>query len=57
MPPWSSPTSPTPPRLSVDAVLERAVTLGASDLHLTAGSLPAVRLHGHIELLVTSFRC
>ncbi len=37
--------------LGVDAVLERTVTLGASDLHLTAGSLPAVRLHGHIELL------
>jgi twitching motility protein PilT len=37
--------------LSVDALLEQAVKLGASDLHLTAGSLPAVRLHGHIELL------
>ncbi len=37
--------------LSVDALLERAVELGASDLHLTAGSLPAVRLNGHIELL------
>ena len=31
--------------------LERAVELKASDLHLTAGSHPAVRLHGHIELL------
>ena len=37
--------------LSVDQLLEQAVALGASDLHLTAGSLPAVRLHGHIELL------
>ena len=37
--------------LSVDALLEQAVALGASDLHLTSGSLPAVRLHGHIELL------
>jgi len=37
--------------LSVDALLERAVELGASDLHLTAGSRPAVRTHGHIQLL------
>jgi twitching motility protein PilT len=40
-----------PALLSVDTLLERAVELGASDLHLTSGSLPAVRLHGHIELL------
>jgi twitching motility protein PilT len=40
-----------PVLLSVDALLERAVEVGASDLHLTAGSLPALRLHGHIELL------
>jgi twitching motility protein PilT len=37
--------------LSIDALLERAVSLGASDLHVTAGSLPAVRRHGHIQLL------
>jgi twitching motility protein PilT len=37
--------------LSIDALLERTVSLGASDLHITAGSLPAVRRHGHIELL------
>jgi len=37
--------------LSIDVLLERAVELGASDLHVTAGSHPAVRLHGHIELL------
>jgi twitching motility protein PilT len=37
--------------LSVDTLLERVVQLNASDLHLTAGSRPAVRLHGHIELL------
>ena len=37
--------------VSIDALLERAVGLGASDLHLTSGSHPAVRLHGHIELL------
>jgi twitching motility protein PilT len=36
---------------SIDTLLERVVELGASDLHLTAGSKPAVRLHGHLELL------
>jgi twitching motility protein PilT len=37
--------------LTIDTLLEHVVELGASDLHITAGSLPAVRLHGHIELL------
>jgi twitching motility protein PilT len=37
--------------LSIDTLLERVVELKASDLHLTAGSKPAIRLHGHIELL------
>jgi twitching motility protein PilT len=37
--------------LSIDTLLERVVELNASDLHLTAGSKPAIRLHGHIELL------
>ena len=37
--------------ISVDTLLEQAVELGASDLHLTAGSHPAVRAHGRIELL------
>jgi twitching motility protein PilT len=37
--------------LSIDTLLERAVELGASDLHVTAGSHPAIRVHGHIELL------
>ncbi len=45
----SPPTSATP--LSVDALLERAVEMRGSDLHITAGSRPAVRLHGRIELL------
>ncbi|MFN0154550.1 MAG: type IV pilus twitching motility protein PilT, partial [Gaiella sp.] len=31
--------------------LERCVQMRASDLHVTAGSHPAVRVHGHIELL------
>jgi twitching motility protein PilT len=37
--------------LSVDALLEQAVAMGASDLHLTVGVQPAVRRRGHIELL------
>jgi twitching motility protein PilT len=43
----SPPTTP----LSVDALLERVVEMRASDLHLTSGAHPAVRVHGHIELL------
>ena len=43
----------TPPLtpLSIDVLLERVVEMRASDLHLTTGSHPAVRVHGHIELL------
>jgi twitching motility protein PilT len=37
--------------LSVDALLQAAVDMRASDLHLTAGSHPAVRVNGHIQLL------
>jgi twitching motility protein PilT len=37
--------------LSIDVLLERSVELGASDLHVTAGSHPVVRVHGHIEPL------
>ena len=37
--------------LSIDVLLERAVELGASDIHITAGSHPVVRVHGHIEAL------
>ncbi len=37
--------------LSIDVLLERAVALKASDLHITAGSEPVVRVHGHIEKL------
>jgi twitching motility protein PilT len=37
--------------LSIDTILERGIELRASDVHLTAGSHPAVRIHGHIELL------
>jgi len=37
--------------LSVDTLLERVVQSGASDLHITVGTKPAMRTHGHIELL------
>ena len=37
--------------LSVDALLELAVEMGASDLHLTVGVQPVVRRRGHIEPL------
>jgi twitching motility protein PilT len=43
--------SPPATPLSVDVLLERVVEMRASDLHLTSGSHPAVRVHGHIELL------
>jgi twitching motility protein PilT len=43
-------TSPAAP-LSVDTLLERVVQAGASDLHITVGTKPAMRVHGHIELL------
>jgi twitching motility protein PilT len=45
------PNTPPPTPLSIDALLERVVEMRASDLHLTTGSQPAVRVHGHIELL------
>ena len=37
--------------LSVDALLEQAVELAASDLHLTSGVPPVIRRRGHIEVL------
>ena len=37
--------------LSIDTLLERVVASRASDLHLTSGSHPAMRVHGHIDLL------
>jgi twitching motility protein PilT len=36
---------------SIDDLLELVVARGASDLHLTVGSNPAVRIDGHIERL------
>jgi twitching motility protein PilT len=46
----ASASAPSVPA-SIDALLERAVELGASDVHITAGSQPVVRVHGHIEAL------
>jgi twitching motility protein PilT len=37
--------------LSIDVILERGIEMRASDVHLTAGSAPAVRVNGHIALL------
>jgi len=37
--------------LSIDELLERTVALGASDLHVTVGTQPAVRVRGHLERL------
>src|SRR5215210_968705 len=36
---------------SIDDLLERMVSRGASDLHVTSGSEPAVRVNGHLERL------
>jgi twitching motility protein PilT len=37
--------------LSIDALLERMVALGASDLHITVGSRPVVRVNGTLQPL------
>ena len=36
---------------SIDDLLEQMVARGASDLHLTVGSKPAIRVNGRIERL------
>jgi twitching motility protein PilT len=36
---------------SIDDLLEQMVARGASDLHLSVGSQPAIRVHGHIQRL------
>ena len=33
----------------INALLQRAVELGASDLHLKVGSFPTARVHGHLK--------
>jgi twitching motility protein PilT len=40
-----------PHSLSIDELLEQCVSLGASDLHLTVGSPPVVRVRGKLEML------
>ena len=35
--------------LSIDALLERMVARNASDLHVTVGTPPAMRVHGILE--------
>jgi twitching motility protein PilT len=38
-------------RLSIDDLVEQVVARGASDLHLTVGCEPVIRLHGQLERL------
>jgi twitching motility protein PilT len=38
-------------RVGVAELLEQVLTLGASDLHLTAGAKPTVRVNGHLGQL------
>jgi twitching motility protein PilT len=40
-----------PPLTSIDDLLEIQVARGASDLHISVGSAPAIRVRGHIERL------
>ena len=42
--------------LSIDTLLEQMVAHNASDLHITVGSHPALRVRGHLERLEGS-RC
>jgi twitching motility protein PilT len=42
---------PPETRVHVSELLERVLELGASDLHLTAGAKPTVRVHGSLEQL------
>jgi twitching motility protein PilT len=43
--------APARGQFSIDELLEIVVARGASDLHLTAGSAPAIRVNGRIERL------
>jgi twitching motility protein PilT len=40
--------------LSIDTLLEQTVARNASDLHVTAGTPPAIRVRGHIQPLDTA---
>ena len=39
--------------IQIDRLLDTVVKLGASDLHLTVGRRPTIRLHGHLKDLQT----
>ncbi len=39
--------------MQIDRLLDTVVKLGASDLHLTVGRQPTIRLHGHLQNLKT----
>ena len=39
--------------MQIDRLLDTVVKLGASDLHLTVGRPPTLRLHGHLRNLQT----
>jgi twitching motility protein PilT len=43
--------APNTSTFSIDDLLERMVARGASDLHVTAGTAPAIRLNGQLERL------
>ncbi|MCG3123442.1 MAG: Twitching mobility protein [Phycisphaerales bacterium] len=44
---------PTMSQMQIDRLLDTVVKTGASDLHLTVGRPPTVRLHGHLQNLKT----
>jgi twitching motility protein PilT len=52
MEPTHEPTpQPAPAPLSIDVLLEQVVVRGASDLHLTVGTEPVVRVNGRLQRL------
>jgi twitching motility protein PilT len=52
-PPAAAPAAPVaaPPAVTLDTLLDRVVRLGGSDLHLTVGSPPVVRVQGQLHRL------
>jgi twitching motility protein PilT len=44
-------TAAQPADYSIDDLLERTVARGASDLHVTVGTSPTIRVHGRLERL------
>ena len=47
----SSPEGSMPDAYSIDTLLEQMVAQRASDLHITVGSPPRLRLRGHLHRL------